>query len=202
MLSKPIIKIKLFPIVSVDNSVQLKIRDIRNESGIRKWMYTDHIIKIDEHLSWIKCLESDKSQMFFVVMDDKKNTLGVIYAIKIDRLHKKTDWGYYLTQTARGGLGAALEYSFIDFMFNSQGIEKLNCEIIEGNETVIKLHKKYLFNEEGFKKSNIIRNGNRVGVYLLGLTKEEWINGKRDIHEKYKAVLNRYSISIHTDNPI
>jgi RimJ/RimL family protein N-acetyltransferase len=51
-------------------------------------------------------------------------------------------------KSARGGLGAAIEASFIDFAFDTLGIEKLNCEVIEGNDTVVKLHKRFLFCDE------------------------------------------------------
>ncbi|WP_311954898.1 hypothetical protein [Halomonas garicola] len=114
----------------------------------------------------------------------------------IDRLHKKADWAYYLTEAARGGLGSCLEYSFIDFVFDGLGLDKLNCEVIEGNDAVVKLHRKFLFEEEGFRRSNILKNGARIGVYLLGLTKDDWISGKAGVKEKYDRVLKNYSVSV------
>ena len=54
-------------------------------------------------------------------------------------------------------------------------VQKLNCEVIEGNNPVVKLHKKFLFKDEGFRRSNIIKGEKRIGVHFLGLTKEDWI---------------------------
>ncbi len=56
--------------------------------------------------------------------------------------------------------------------------------------------KKFLFEEEGFRKSNIIKEGKRIGVHFLGLTKEDWDTGKTDLFEKYKNIFDKFSIAI------
>lgn len=75
-------------------------------------------------------------------------------------------------------------------------MDKLNCEVIEGNDAVVKLHKKFLFQEEGFRRSNILKNSARIGVHFLGLTKEDWQAGKAEIQEKYKGVFGKFSVSV------
>ena len=188
--------IELVPLVSLDTKLQMKVREIRNEENVRKWMYTGHTIGVDEHICWINRLMQDNKQIVFVVMDEGSNPLGVVSVNAIDYFHKKSDWAYYLSETARGGLGSALEYSFINFIFNGLGMEKLNCEVIEGNDAVVKLHKKFLFQEEGFRRSNIIKDGVRIGVHFLGLTKDDWLNGQAMIQEKYNGVFAKFSVSI------
>ena len=130
-------EINLILLTDLDTELQMMVRGIRNEENVRKWMYTDHVIGTNEHLAWINHLKQDDTQIVFVVMDDERNPLGVISVNAIDRLHKKTSWGYYLTETARGGLGSALEYSFINFIFDTLGMDKLNAEVIEGNLSLI-----------------------------------------------------------------
>lgn len=188
--------IKLVPLTEINIESQLKVRDIRNEEVVRNWMYTSHIIELDEHLEWIKRLKISSKQIVFVIFEEKNEPLGIVSVNAIDQLHKKTDWAFYLTEKARGGLGSAIEYTFIDFVFNNLGMEKLNCEVIEDNITVLKLHKKFLFTDEGFRRSNLIKGANRIGVHFLGLTKEEWITGKNTVFEKYQKVLNKFNISI------
>jgi len=188
--------IELVPLTDLDTETQLKVREIRNEDNVRKWMYTDHVIGVNEHLDWINRLKQDDSQIVFVVLNEERCPLGVVSIRAIDRVHKKADWAFYLTETARGGLGSALEYSIIDFFFDTLGMDKLNCEVIEGNDAVVKMHKKFFFQEEGFRNSHILKNGVRIGVHLLGLTKEDWLVGKADIEEKYKKVFEKFTISI------
>jgi UDP-4-amino-4,6-dideoxy-N-acetyl-beta-L-altrosamine N-acetyltransferase len=188
--------IEVVPLTSLDTESQMKVRDIRNEANIRKWMYTDHVIGVDEHLAWINRLKDDDSKLVFAVLDEARAPLGVISVSAIDRLHKKTDWAYYLTETARGGLGSALEFAFIDFVFSTLGMEKLNCEVIEGNDPVVSLHKKFLFQEEGFRASNILKHGVRIGVHFLGLTKNAWLAGRADIREKYQERFDNFAIVV------
>ncbi|OQA92836.1 MAG: UDP-4-amino-4,6-dideoxy-N-acetyl-beta-L-altrosamine N-acetyltransferase [Elusimicrobia bacterium ADurb.Bin231] len=188
--------IKLASMISLDTESQLKVREIRNEENVRKWMYTDHVIGVNEHLAWINWLKQDDKQIVFVVLSEECIPMGVVSVNAIDRLHKKADWAYYLTENARGGLGSSLEYNFINFVFDTLGMDKLNCEVIEGNDAVVKLHKKFLFQEEGFRCSNILKNGVRIGVHFLELTKDDWLAGKANIQEKYRGVFEKFSVSI------
>jgi len=188
--------ITLKNILTLDEDKQMLVRDIRNEENVRKWMYTDHEVTQQEHLNWIASLAKKSNQAVFVVLDEQETPMGVVSVNDLDKNHKKSDWAYYLTQAARGGLGSALEFHFINFLFDEFGIEKLNCEVIEGNDAVVKLHKKFLFLEEGFRRSNIIKNGERIGVHFLGLTKEDWENGKDELTEKYGGSLAKFDINI------
>lgn len=193
--------ITLVPLTTLDTDSQLKVREIRNEASVRRWMYTDHLIGVNEHLGWIKRLETDSRQIVFVIMDSERNPLGIVSVNAIDHLHQKADWAYYLAQNARGGLGAAIEFALINFVFHSLGMEKLNCEVIEGNQSVVKLHKKFLFQEEGFRRSNVIKDGARVGVHLLGLGKQDWDAGEGQVYEKYRSILEKFSVSIQWPEP-
>ena len=187
-------KIIISPLASLDLECQMRIRELRNEESIRKWMYSDHVISPNEHLSWIDGIKKDQSQAVFVVTTEDNEHVGVVSLNNIDKIHQKADWAYYLSEASRGGLGAAIEYFFIQFAFSSFGIYKLNCEVIEGNDAVVKLHKKFCFTQEGVKRSNIVKFGVRKNVYLLGLTKDEWDAGKVLVIEKYKKIFDKFYI--------
>lgn len=189
-------KLELIPIVELDNATQLAIRDIRNEDGIRAVMYSDHVIGVDEHLRWIAALKQDKRQIVFGIIDPALGPLGVASVNAIDVRHKKSDWAFYLTQTVRGGLGSAIELAMIDFVFGRLGLEKLNCEVLEGNDAVVRLHKKFFFEEEGFRKSNIIKDGRRIGVHFLGLEKARWLQNRTELVEKYQSSFARFDIGM------
>lgn len=174
---------------------QSDVRKVRNKYSVRKSMYTEHEIALDEHLAWVQRLDSDSRQVVFVVFVNDKVS-GVVSVNAIDRLHKKSDWAFYLDENVRGGLGAALEFNILDFVFSELMLEKLNCEVIETNKAVVKMHKKFGFSEEGFRRSNVEKNGVRIGVFSLGITKKEWTEKKEEIHDKYKSILSRFDLSI------
>lgn len=188
--------IQLVPIVGLDTETQMKVRDIRNAEDVRRWMYTDHEISANEHLAWIHSLKQNTDRIVFVVMDETETPLGVVSADAIDRHNQKADWAFYLTAEARGGLGSALEYAFIEFVFDRLALQKLNCAVLEGNDAVVRQHTKFLFQEEGLLRANINKDGERLGVHLLGLTREDWEAGKAELAERYAPVFDKYRITI------
>lgn len=188
--------IRLIPLPDLDKDTQMMLRDIRNEASVRRWMYTDHIIEPSEHIAWLEHVKADNRQLVFAVLNEQYAPLGLASANAIDLQHLKADWAFYLTDGVRGGLGAAIEYAFVDFVINSLCIEKLNCEVIDGNDAVVKMHCKFLFEKEGLRRSNVIKNGARTDVHLLGLTREKWQTGREMVHNKYRSVLDRFSVSI------
>lgn len=173
----------------------LALRDVRNQISIRKSMYTEHEITKAEHIAWIEYIKTDKTQIVFLVLINDMVS-GLVSLNAFDRLHNKSDWAFYLSEHQRGGLGAVLEFAFLDFVFSNLQLEKLNCEVIETNENVIKLHKRFSFVEEGLRRENIIKDGRRIGVYFLGLTKSDWVNNKASIKQAHDTLLKKYNISI------
>lgn len=179
---------------------QIHLREIRNQKKIRSFMYTEHKIGLNEHLKWISDLKSDEFQSVFIVFDSNENPIGVLSLYDIDRLHKKANWAYYLDEKKGGGLGAVLEYNFLNFVFTELNLEKLNCEVLETNPNVVKLHQKFLFQKEGFRRSNIIKNNSRIGVHFLGLTKDEWLEGFSSVFNKYQSIFEKYDVVIEKEN--
>lgn len=175
-------KFNLIPLINLDKTIQLQVLKIRNQESVRKWMYSDHEISENEHLAWIDNLKDDKKNIVYAVMADELEPIGVISINDIDAKHKKANWGLYIGEKYQGlGIGVFLEIMLIDYCFDKMGLEKIYCEVIEGNTSVLKLHKKLLFQEEGFLRSHIIKNGIRIGVHFLGLLKSEWQIGRDKI---------------------
>ena len=189
------IKILLREITKCTDEQKKSVRKVRNQESVRKSMYTEHEILLNEHLAWVELLQSDNRQIVFVVLVDDLVS-GVVSVNAIDRLNLKSDWAFYLDANVRSGLGAALEFGLINFVFQRVGLEKLNCEVIETNEAVVKLHKKFGFVEEGFRRENIIKNENRMGVFFLGLTKSDWEREKETVKNRYEKVIDKFDLEI------
>ena len=157
---------------------QMDILNIRNSDDVRKYMYTDHHIGVNEHFLYIENLKIDKDKKVFAVLKNGEKASGAVSISQIDIIHRKTNWAFYLDKDERGGLGSSLEIFMIDYVFRTLEMEKLNCEVIETNPSVVSMHKNFGFVEEGFRRSNIEKNGKRIGVHFLGITKEDWINSR------------------------
>ena len=187
-------RILLRPIGLCTGSQTEALRVLRNHPAIRGSMYTDHIISEDEHARWLSGLVGDESRRIFVVLAPEEEVAGLVSVTAIDRTHLRADWAFYLAPEARGGLGAALEYHLLEFAFGDLGLEKLNCEVLETNPAVVRMHGKFLFQEEGFRRSNLVKAGVRVGVHFLGLTREDWLAGRDSVRARIQEILDRFDV--------
>jgi len=175
-------------ITTVDLQLQTSVLSWRNHIDIRKNMYTDSIITEQQHLLWLGSLQSNQSTYVYIAFKDNV-PIGIVSINNIDFLHKNADWAFYLNPEflEKKGYGSLMEYHFLNFLFKNFDIEKLNCEVLAINPSVIKLHKKFGFTEEGIRRQNIIKDNNRIDVYCLGILKHEWYQ----IQNKFIKIIER-----------
>lgn len=151
--------LRLRDITELNWTEQLRLLELRNQENVRNNMYTNHIITEDEHIGWIARLKGADHTKFFAVFLDGK-IIGGISLTAISRPNKRADWAFYLDENLQGrGLGSALEFKFLDYVFLDNDFEKLNCEVLDFNKAVVSLHKKFGFVEEGFRRNHILRGG-------------------------------------------
>ena len=173
--------LRLRSILACSPGQQEAVRSLRNDPAIRSAMYTDHVISEEEHARWLLLLEGDRARRVFAVLDSTESPIGVVSLAAIDPIHGKADWGFYLSPRVQGGLGSIVLFHLIEFAFEGLGLEKLNGEALEGNAASLAVHRKLLFQEEGYRRSQIVRGGSRLGVHLLGLTREDWRSGREGV---------------------
>lgn len=162
-------------ILDAGPTYQAQVRELRNHADIRRFMYTDHPIGPQEHASWLASLGGNHRQKVFVILHHGA-VAGVVSLNGIDTVHRTADWAFYLDPALQGkGLGSRVEFWLLDHAFNEAGLEKLNCEVLASNPTVVKLHRRFGFTQEGVRRQNILKDGERMDVVLLGITRDEWL---------------------------
>ncbi len=197
--------LQLIPLAKMNDRQVLSLLEMRNDRRIRQWMYSDHTITTEEHRAWVERMRDDPTEVIFGVATDDGALCGSVAVNHVDMRHRKADWAFYLSDNAPYGCAAAVEFALINFVFDRLDLEKLNCEVIAGNEAVVKLHKKFGFSEEGIRRENIIKAGHRVGVVLLGLTRDEWMKNKERIAAVHAALLRRFTVhlsALSDDTPL
>jgi UDP-4-amino-4,6-dideoxy-N-acetyl-beta-L-altrosamine N-acetyltransferase len=189
---------RLVMITTLDTGAQLAIRDIRNQKSVRDAMFSDHFIGVNEHLQWISSLRRNPHVLAFALESTPAHPLGVISLKDWERVHGTASWGYYVSELSRGaGLGTAMTYSFLDFIFDVLHLEKLNAEVIEENQLSIKQHQNLGFEIEGFRRSNVMKHDVRLGVYLFGMSKANWNRKRSAVSTRYRRVLDAIPVTIH-----
>jgi UDP-4-amino-4,6-dideoxy-N-acetyl-beta-L-altrosamine N-acetyltransferase len=165
---------RFIPLLDAEADIQAQVRRLRNLPDVRRYMYTAHEIGEAEHQAWLASLQGNPRQSVFVVLNDG-HPIGVVSLSAIDATQQTADWAFYLDPQVQGkGFGSLVEFWLLDHAFGDAGLEKLNCEVLHSNTAVIGMHQKFGFALEGVRRQNIIKEGQRVDVVLLGITKAEW----------------------------
>ena len=178
--------IDLRNILNCSERDRFEIREIRNQSSVRENMTTNHIISFTEHQNWLRNLgdNPEKNKVFLVYFKDR--LVGSVGLNHIDVENKTASWSFQLDQTRKlVGLGLLMEFKILDYYFLNMQYEKLNGEVLETNPGVLRLHEAFGFTREGFVRFQFERNQKRIGLVLIGMTRDEWLNNRTKVSEKY-----------------
>ena len=152
------------------------VRKWRNYEGIRKWMYNDHEISIEEHTKFINSLKISNEKVFWLVKIDE-DYIAVLDLLNINWQYKRAYFGIYANpETQMKGIGKLLDNLAVKIVFEILNFHSLKLEVIESNERVINLHKKMGFTEEGKLKDYVFKDGKWCDVITMGKinAKEEY----------------------------
>lgn len=173
--------IELRPVARSDASQILKWR---NNPQISAYMYTDHEITEAEHAAWLDRLLSLDDRMGWIVVLDG-DPVGAAFVTEIDRRHRNAVWAFYLADPAvRGrGVGSAVEAFVLEFAFDELELHKLSCEVMDFNQNVIDMHRKFGFRDEGVFRQEKLKDGQWHDVFRLAYFEEDWQENKYRIRE-------------------
>lgn len=167
------------------------VLDWRNSDRIRFNMYTDHIISLEEHKAWFSGIKNDESMSYHICEYNQK-PIGVIYFTSIDQQNQKCYWGFYLGDVnAVMGSGSIMEFLALEYVFDSLDIRKLCAEIFVFNDKVIKLHKKFGFQQESYFVKHILKGDKYEDVIGLALFKNDWLNIKENLYNLVFRIKNK-----------
>ncbi|WP_313650353.1 UDP-4-amino-4,6-dideoxy-N-acetyl-beta-L-altrosamine N-acetyltransferase [Pseudomonas soli] len=144
----------------------------RNHPEVRRFMYTQHEITLEEHASWFaKASQDDKRHLLIFELD------GV--AIGFISIHESgvggvADWGFYASPDAPKGSGKLLGQAALAYAFLQVGLHKLCGQVLEYNERSIRFHERLGFRREGVLRQHHFDGRLYHDVICLGLLFSEW----------------------------
>lgn len=115
----------------------------RNYPNIKKWMYSDSDIALEDHLNFIELLKNREDKQYYLVKNNNEY-IGVIDFTNINT--KATDIGLYANPELKR-IGNILMKKIIDYSFNSLKVSIIYAEVFLDNDKAYSL---YLRN--GFKE--------------------------------------------------
>jgi len=145
-------KVSLINFIELSHEKKREILAWRNDENIRKWMFQQREIILDEHLAYIEQLNKRKDVQYFLVKQGNLN-LGVIDFTSITKEH--CDFGIY-TDPSLKGYGDLLMNQVISYAFNTLKVHILKAEVFATNEKAISLYKRNGFTTTKHKTINSI----------------------------------------------
>lgn len=144
----------------------------RNHPEVRRYMYTQHEIRLDEHMRWFEQASRDPLR-HLLIFEDGPTALGFI------NIHQRApgkiaDWGFYAAPDAPRGTGHALGKAALRYAFSDAGLHKLCGQAIAHNERSARFHRKLGFTQEGVLREQHYDGSQYHDVFCFGLLAEEW----------------------------
>ena len=174
-------------IISCNKEDVERILKIRNEDSVRKNMFTKRIISLDEHEQWFEDLKNKNDYKFYCIAY-KEKIIGGLGIKNINESLKSAEWAFYITNSTKAvGVGGAIEFKAIEYIFKIYKIHDLFCYVLKENIEVIKLHKKFGFEKTQIKEEDLkfmlANEKKNVSKFLLNFKK--WQDQKKIISEMY-----------------
>lgn len=161
----------------------------RTREDVTKYMVTDIEYNLDNQKKWFNKITNNPSEKYWIILYNSK-PIGLISLNDIDYKNKHTRWGYYIGEEEYRMYGGIIPHYLYNYVFGTLKLNKINAEVLEGNDNVIKLNLLHGYREVGVFKRHIYKNNKFYDLYLLELTKEDWQNAIKK-HERYNAYFEK-----------
>ena len=144
----------------------------RNHPEVRRYMYTSHEIRLEEHQAWFA--GASTNQAIDLLIYEQDDTAQGFVNITRTRCPEVADWGFYLSPNAQKGGGRILGNLALEYAFTQLGLHKLCGQALGFNERSIAFHKALGFIEEGRLREQHFDGNQFHDIVCFGLLNVEW----------------------------
>jgi UDP-4-amino-4,6-dideoxy-N-acetyl-beta-L-altrosamine N-acetyltransferase len=113
----------------------------RNNPEVKRWMYNNKDISLENHLKFIDSLKNSDDKRYFIIKQNHKY-IGVIDFTNITKI--SAEFGLYSNVKLKG-VGKLLLSTLCDYGFEKLGVQKLIAKVFETNQRAINLYTKFNF---------------------------------------------------------
>lgn len=126
----------------------------RNQPANREVSNNQHVIPLDEHLAWWGRVVDDPTRRVLVFeVDGVPRGVVNFFDLALEEAPRTGSWGFFLdheTATAEGTamlLWTRVMGEAVDYAFDELGLDELHAEVLEHNEAVRMMNRRYRFTE-------------------------------------------------------
>ena len=144
----------------------------RNHPDVRRYMYTQHEITLEEHARWFeKSVQEPRRSL--LIFEKESVPLGFIGIHQLNA-GRVADWGFYVAPNAPRGTGQQLGDAVLRYAFSDMGIYKLCGQALNYNQRSINFHLRLGFIQEGILRKQHFDGEHYHDVVCFGLFACEW----------------------------
>lgn len=144
----------------------------RNHPEVRRYMYTQHEIMLDEHQRWFERAQQD-SLKHLLIFESSNQPLGFVNLTEVAN-GGNADWGFYAAPEAPKGTGRSLGRAALDHAFVQLKLHKVCGQALAYNEHSVRLHQALGFQQEGVLREQHFDGENYHHIICFGLLNCEW----------------------------
>lgn len=145
----------------------------RNHPDVRRYMYTQRLIALDEHRAWFE-RASQAPQRHLLIYEQGGRPLGFVNLNVVDVQAGRAEWGFYLAPEAPRGSGKGLGQCTLEYAFTTLGLHKLCGEVLADNQRSLHFHSRLGFRREATLCDHFHDGNTYHDVIGFGLLAEEW----------------------------
>lgn len=148
------------------------ILEWRNHSNVRRFMFTQHDITLQEHTAWFERANQDNTRRLLIV-EERQRPIGYVQFSQV-RIGGVADWGFYTSPEAPKGTGRKLGVAALNHAFGVLRLYKVRGQVIESNTASIAFHKALGFKKEDVPHEQQYVQGKHHNIIYFGLLRREW----------------------------
>lgn len=170
-------EIKLIPMGLKDAEF---IVNLRNKKEVFNYSFSNIPLYDFGHNRWLN--EINTTNNIFFIIERKEKKIGYINITNIDYLNEKGEYAIALDPQETGqGIAYKASQLLFNYVFTNLKISKIYLLVFSENERAKKLYEKLGFEQEGYFKKEVFKNGNFHNVIRMALFRDEWLKNENNI---------------------
>lgn len=144
----------------------------RNHPDVRRYMYTQHEITLDEHQRWFERTLPDPKK-HLLVFEANHQPMGFVNFNEAEN-GGIADWGFYVAPDAPKGSGRQLGRAALSHAFTQLQLHKVCGQALAYNDRSIHFHQSLGFTQDGILRDQHFDGERYHNVVCFGLLLHEW----------------------------
>jgi hypothetical protein len=149
----------------------------------RPYLYSEKRVTPKSHRAFLETLPQDDNLW---IIEKDMTPVGVVSVYHKDFVNSRCEWGRFMLDFKYRGTGSVVEYMILDFVFRTLKMNKLFCEVLEENASVVSLHSKFGFTIEGTLRQHVSKAGMFKNAVYLGILANEWEQKRERFENMFK----------------